>query len=145
MSFLKHLRERWNNWVGDRDMELAIRQHLSQSGYFGRTARLQNVRLVAVQRPGWLQVLRFEATARLQPAVADDESPDAEAEYHDLCGLVRSDARKDSTTVRVFRDEDARRRLFAQWSEDLICLRGAQGLSYTKAEQQVHTNTIRRN
>ncbi len=59
---LRNLRERWNDWCGDREMELAIRKHLNENGFFGGTATLRNVRLVAVQRPGWLQVFRFEAT-----------------------------------------------------------------------------------
>ena len=60
-ELLGNLRKRWNDWCGDREMELAIRKHLTKNGFFGGTAKLQNVRLVAVQRPGWLQVFRFEA------------------------------------------------------------------------------------
>lgn len=139
---LRNLRERWNDWCGDREMELAIRKHLNENGFFGGTAKLQNVRLVAVQRPGWLQVFRFEATARVRPnEPADNEPADEAAEqeldpkpnqppqYRQLFGLVRDDIRHKMNSVQVFEDEDQRRELFAKWSEDLICLRGAQGLS----------------
>ncbi len=140
IEFLQHLRQRWNDWCGDRDMELSIRKHLSENGFYGGTARLRNVRLVAVQRPGWLQVFRFEATARLQPAGSaaapnpgfdsqSDDSPDAEAEYRELFGLVRDDIRHKINSVRIFEDESERRALFARWSQDLICLRGSHGLS----------------
>ena len=86
IELLKNLRQRWNDWCGDRDMELAIRKHLSENGFFGGTAKLQNVRLVAVQRPGWLQVFRFEATARLrvddsQGQGMEDRGPDPEPQY----------------------------------------------------------------
>ena len=140
IGFIKHLRQRWNDWCGDRDMELAIRKELTENGFYGGTAKIKNVRLVAVQRPGWLQVYRFEATARVQPAgptmaqdsesvEPTDESPDAEPEYCDLFGLVRDDIRHKIHNVRLFQDQNGRRELFARWSEDLICLRGAQGLS----------------
>ena len=128
LSLLKHLRDRWSNWVGDKDMELAIRKQLTAKGYFGNTAKLRNVRLVAVQRPGWLQVFRFEATARVNPSheyAEADETPI----YHELFCLVREDARKNETTVAAFQSEDDRRERFREWSEDLICLRGAQGLN----------------
>jgi len=133
MSWIKQLRERWNNWVGDHEMELAIRRHLTSNGYFGGTAKLQNVRLVAVQRPGWLQVFRFEVTARVRPPEMDADEADPDAEYHDLFGLVRDDARKNLNSIRVFADESERRELFTRWSEELICLRGAQGLVETRS------------
>lgn len=128
MGWLEHLRKRWNDWCGDREMELAIRRHLTDRGFFGPTATLKNVRLVAVQRPGWLQVYRFEASARVRPEEVRDDCPDAQAEYRELLGLVRDDIRYNVSIVRTFSSEIERRELFAVWSEDLICLRGAQGL-----------------
>lgn len=129
IGWVKHLRERWNDWCGDHDMEVAIRQHLSDNGFFGGTAKLRNVRLVAVQRPGWLQVFRFEVTARQRPTDATGDSLEGEPVYCELFGLFRDDIRHKVNSVRVFNDEVQRRELFQRWSEDLICLRGAQGLS----------------
>ena len=127
IAFLKHLAQRWNDWCGDAEMEKSIRQHLTDNGYFGQTAKLSNVRLVAVKRPGWLQVFRFEADVRLRPIEVDD-APEPEPVYHSLFGLVKDDIRHNINTIRVFDDQDQRRELFGRWSEDLICLRGAQGL-----------------
>ena len=127
-GWVEHLRQRWNDWCGDREMEVAIRRHLNDAGYFGSTAKLKNVRLVAVQRPGWLQVYRFEATVRLRPDDAVEDRPDPDAVYRELLGLVKDDIRYNIHTVRTFLGEAERRELFANWSEDLICLRGAQGL-----------------
>lgn len=129
LAWFKHLQQKWNDWCGDHDMEVAIRKHLSVNGYFGRTAKLRNVRLVAVQRPGWLQVFRFEATARVASEGQNDDIPDLEPEYHLLYGLVRDDIRHKINVVRVFRSEAQRRDLFARWSDGLICLRGAHGLN----------------
>lgn len=126
-SFFSQLRERWNDWCGDSEMEAAIRRHLSENGYFGQTAKLKNVRCIAVQRPGWLQVFRFEAIVRVRIDV-DDDAPEPEAVYHQLFGLVRDDIRHNINTIRVFDEEAERRELFGRWSEDLIRLRGAHGL-----------------
>ncbi|QDT03178.1 hypothetical protein K227x_15600 [Rubripirellula lacrimiformis] len=126
-SFLKHLRQRWDDWCGDRDMEMAIRRHLNQNGFFGQSAKLKNVRCVAVQRPGWLQVFRFEASVRIRLESSDDQ-PDPPPQYRDLFGLVRDDIRRQINTVRVFDDPQQRQELFARWSDGLICLRGAHGL-----------------
>ena len=128
IGWLQHLRQRWNDWCGDYDMEVAIRKQLSDAGFYGATAKLRNVRLVAVQRPGWLQIFGFEATARVRPP-ANPDAPDPQPEYRELFGLVRDDIRRGISNVRVFQGEDERRELFADWSEDLICLRGAQGLT----------------
>ena len=116
-------------------MEVAIRRSLTSDGFYGNGAKLKNVRLVAVQRPGWLQVYRFEARVRVKPDGANetetdihDSQPDAEPEYQELLGLVRNDARTSGHDVRVFIDENDRRQVFADWSDEMICLRGAQGL-----------------
>ena len=129
LGWIKHLKERWENWTGDRDMEIAIRKHLCKEGYFGHTAKVQQLKLVAVQRPGWLQVFRFEVIARVRPEIESDDQPDAAAEYHTLYGLVRDDIRHDVSDIRVFESESDRRNLFSRWSDGLICLRGAYGLA----------------
>lgn len=126
-GWIKHLMERWANWTGDKDMENAIRAHLTDHGYFGRMAKIEAVRLVAVQRPGWVQIYRFEATARIQQE-SDDNRPNPEASYAQLFGLAKEDARKQACEIRTFTDPDDRRGLFADWSDGLICLRGAHGL-----------------
>ena len=127
LAFIKHLRKRWEDWCGDHEMETAIRKHLTQNGFFGGTARLRNVRLVAVQRPGWLQVFRFDATVRVRPE-EEHEGVDPEAEYREVFGLVKDDIRHKLNTVRFFEKEDERIELFARWSDGLICLRCAHGL-----------------
>lgn len=126
-SWFEHLKQRWNDWCGDRDMEIAIRKHMTDSGFYGQTAKIQNVRLVAVQRPGWLQVYRFEAMVRAKP-VNEHESEPSEPQYRYVSGLVKDDIRFKVQTVRTFTSERDRRACFAQWTDGLICLRGAQGL-----------------
>jgi len=136
-AFLNEIRQRWSNWSGDHEMENAIRRHLSDNGYFGGSAKLRTVRLAAVQRPGWLQVFRFEATARVSGdgssdsapvAVETDESSELPAIYHDLFGLVREDHRHNQTEIRVFRSRDQRTELFGRWSDGLLKLRGGRAM-----------------
>jgi len=137
MNWLKQLQQKWDDWCGDREMETSIRTHLSRNGYFGKTAKFRAVRLVAVQRPGWLQIYRFEAEARVdpdggksiasEPASAESETT-ADRKYHQLFGLVREDHRQNVSNVRVFESESQRKELFDRWSEGLVCLRGAKGL-----------------
>jgi len=129
IDLIKHLRECWENWCGDHEMELTIRQHLTENGFYGGTAKLRNVRLVAVQRPGWLQVFRFDATVRVRPAEEEEGVADPAPEYREVFGLVRDDIRHKINSVQFFEEERERRELFARWSEGLICLRGAHGLS----------------
>ena len=127
MSWLTTLKQKWDDWCGDHEMENNIRRHLTQNGYFGNSAKFKAVRLVAVQRPGWLQVYRFEVTARVDPKTPEEElTPDPE--YRTLFGLVREDRRHHESKVRVFSVEEERMSLFRQWSDGLICLRGAKGL-----------------
>lgn len=128
-SWFQHLKQRWNDWCGDRDMEIAIRKHMTDTGFYGQSAKIQNVRLIAVQRPGWLQVYRFEAMVRMKPQGVEAEDSQSQPQYRHVSGLVKDDIRFRVQTVRTFNSERDRRACFADWSEGLICLRGAQGLA----------------
>jgi len=130
LSWLRSLREKWSSWCGDRDLEVAIRRHLTSNGYFGQTAKLQNVRLAAVQRPGWLQIYRFDALARVRSETSsdDDNAIDKPPTFRQLFGLAREDARSNQSTIRTFELSEARRDLFQEWSVDLIQLRNGRSL-----------------
>jgi len=127
LTWLRSLRDKWSNWCGDRDLEVAIRRHLTSNGYFGQTAKLQNVRLAAVQRPGWLQIYRFDALARVRPETPneDDNVIDSSPTFRQLFGVAREDARHNQSTIRTFESNEARRELFQEWSVDLIQLRNS--------------------
>lgn len=119
------LAERWRNWTGDRDLEVAIRQHLSDRGYRGASAQLKAVKLIAIQRPGWIQIYRFEAVA-IEQTVESDSSPSPQEKPRSLLlyGLVRDDGRAQSE-VETFIHPARRIELFHQWAEGMIKLRGA--------------------
>jgi hypothetical protein len=69
---------------------------------------------VAIQRPGWLQILVFSAKAR--PA-SDGSQPMT------LAGIVRQDERYNRQEIRVFEHAGERNALFESWSEDLVKVR----------------------
>ncbi|GAB5403589.1 MAG: hypothetical protein Aurels2KO_18200 [Aureliella sp.] len=119
LAFWKKLSEKWSNWVGDRDLEILLRSRLKNRGYRGDGARFESVRLVAIKRPGWVQVYSFQAIVRPMQVETDGDGGGEEKLY----GLVRQDERGSRTDVEFFTDPAPRRRLFRDWSEGLITLR----------------------
>ncbi len=116
-------RERWTNWVGDREMELSIRKRLTAAGYYGNTAKLTRVQLVALERPGWVQVYRFEYSAK---KVGQTEMATGEG-WTNGFGVVSEDARKMKSEVRLFQTR-------SQWidglrtaTKDLVTLKRIDG------------------
>lgn len=113
LKLLKRIAVKWANWVGDRDMELAIRDALTRDGLRGKAAKISKVRLVAVKRPGWLQIYSFDAVW-VEDAVETPSPP--------VFGLVRQDERYNRTEVRIHTSVTARNQLLRQWSEGLTRL-----------------------
>ncbi len=114
-KLVQQMIEGWANWIGDSDLECSLREHLVQVGYFGHSAKFQDLRLVAVQRPGWLQVFSFTVWAR--------ETQEQGQQHVQLFGLVRQDERYNRVDIELFEQPNDRNTRFEQWSEDLIRLR----------------------
>jgi hypothetical protein len=113
LSWLKNQITKWSQWVGDRDLELLLRAKLSGRGYLGDSAQFHYMRLVAIQRPGWLQVFSFNVTTRKREG---DES-------RLVFGLLRQDERYRKTEIELFENAADRHRLFSDWSKDLVVSR----------------------
>ncbi len=111
-GILAGLRNRWRHHVGDRPLAAAIHREIVALGYARSTARIRDLRLAAVERPGYRQVYRFEASARDR----DDES------VADLYGVSREDPRSTRIDVKVTASEVDRDRVFAAWSDGMITL-----------------------
>ena len=86
-QFLRTIAHRWASWVGDRDLEIALRKRLESEQFYGDSAAFENFRLVAIQRPAWLQVFGFSAKAKSKSS----------NEFVQLYGLVRQDERSNRT------------------------------------------------
>lgn len=98
--------------VGNKIAEKDLRDWLQKNGYWGRSATIEDLELIAVRRPGWEQVFRFRARAKRQER----------GEWDDLRGLIRDDERY-GTTIRLTRDDAEFDALLAEWSDGLITLR----------------------
>ena len=118
MKFLKRLAAWWDGWVGDRDLEIAIRGAINDLGLRGGSARLSNVRLVAVQRPGWRQIFCFDAAVN----VGTIDVPSLRSYY----GLLLQDERYRKTDIRVFEVPIERLELLDQWAEGMLRLRNVK-------------------
>ncbi|MFG0334939.1 MAG: hypothetical protein ACF8TS_16405 [Maioricimonas sp. JB049] len=101
--------------IGNRVTERDIREFLTLEGYLGAGAQFAELELAAIRRPGWLQIFRFDVTAR-----------HPERGRTKLFGAVRDDERH-QTTIRLFEDRRERDALLAEWSTDLIVLRNGTG------------------
>lgn len=111
--------------IGNRVTEKDIRDWLDQNGFVGRTAKIDDLELHAIQRPGWLQIFRFEATVLKRKADSENDS----AEEYDktfFYGAVRDDERERShaerTKVFLFDDREARQEKLDELSEGLLQL-----------------------
>lgn len=106
---IRELFRKWNDWSGDKEMERAIRRQLDRQGYASRTARLRNFRLIAIQRPGWVQIYSFSAVTK---------TPRDQSEVS-LLGLCKDDGRS-RAEVAFFLNEEERQAKLLEWSEGMI-------------------------
>ena len=93
-----------SNKVAEKD----IRTYLSSNGYFGRSAKFEELELHAIERPGWLQVFRFKVRAKN----VDDQ-------WKLLFGAMKDDERFKLCEIELFENLNRRDHLLANWSEGL--------------------------
>ena len=115
LAYLKNAVKRWADWVGDRDLELALRSYLTEQGFYGDSATFKSVKLVAIERPGWVQIYTFSVRVRSRV------NEDLPAEQ--FFGLVRQDERREKVEPRVFTNSIERESQLDEWSDGLIRLR----------------------
>ena len=107
--------------IGNKVTEKDIRDWLDANGFVGRTAKINDLELHAIRRPGWLQIFRFELD------VLRAEQPDAASQQrHKYFGVVRDDERErvasKRTIVMLFDEEQGRQEKLDELSEGLIQL-----------------------
>lgn len=110
----RHLIERWKNWVGDAELERAIRDELVRQGFPRQGSQLRGTHLYAIQRPGYVQVWSFEV-----------DTQRGGLDVH-LYGAARDDTRNEgrqSAAVIISSDPIEVEQQLAQWSEGLIVRR----------------------
>ena len=100
--------------IGNRVVEKDLRTHLSKIGYAGGSACFENLELVGIQRPGWIQVFSFTVTAR---QMDDDDATK-------LFGVCIDDERTKRFEVVLDADELVRDQQLGQWTQNLLTVRG---------------------
>ena len=106
---IKELLKRWSDWTGDRRLDEAINAELRRQGYAVHAAQTREVRLVAIERPGWVQVHKFRV-----------QTTDRDKNPITLLGLARDDGRKSNIDVLLTIDPKVRASRMNEWSEGLI-------------------------
>jgi hypothetical protein len=116
VKFLARLREwlvsTFHHYVRNGVTEREILEWLKARNYSTDAKRLANVQLFAIQRPGWLQVFRFEVEVR-----------DSEGHPEKLFGALRSDERFGDPTICVFETSSERDDQLHVWSQGMIVRR----------------------
>lgn len=107
---LRELLERWKTWLGDRDLEHAIRNELVRGGYPRQASRIVDAQMVAIERPGWVQVWRFRVETNR------DNEPIT------LHGAARDDGRHGTEVLLSVEPQPVAVQL-ASWCEGLIVRR----------------------
>lgn len=99
-------------FIANKAAEKDIRDWLSQNGFRGKSAKFTELELHAIQRPGWLQIFRFE----LQAFTADSLQVQ-------LFGAMHADERYGRPKIVVHEDVTMRDEQLADWSAGLITQR----------------------
>ena len=116
-SYLNRFFKQWDDWVGDREMEAAIRQHLSTRGFRGGSAKLSRVRLVFVKRPGWLQIYQFDAETHFR---SEQQQQTETSRVETLLGLVRLDSRSQQPPqIELFESSSQRELTLEAWRSEI--------------------------
>lgn len=112
------------NLIGNRVTERDVRKWLDANGYFGSSARISDLELHAISRPGWIQVFRFSVTAKRRPGSPPAFSNNTLAEWDTVFGCVRDDERERrpgrQTQIVSFETVEDRDQQLELWSEGLI-------------------------
>ncbi|MEM6329441.1 MAG: hypothetical protein AAF790_04240 [Planctomycetota bacterium] len=103
------LLKQWLDWTGDADLTRAIRGELRRQQLAVNAAKIREVRLVAIERPGWVQVRRFRV-----------ETLDREKQPLTLLGLARDDGRKNRIEVLLTASRAELGRRLDVWCDGLL-------------------------
>ena len=112
--------------IANRVTELEIRHWLNASGDAGSAARFIELELHAIERPGWLQIYRFEVQVRTS---IESHSGNI-SNWQTRWGVVRDDERcssqADRLQISIYSDRAAQASKLAELSAGLITCRAGQ-------------------
>ena len=114
--------------IGNSVTEKDIRDWLDANGYVGRTARINDLELHAIERPGWVQVFEFRVRAKASPAINEHEGEESEAgtesAWLERFGVVLDDERKHTQALRtqiwIFEEKEQQQAKLESVSEGML-------------------------
>lgn len=83
--------------IRNRVTEKDLREWLDQAGFAGQFANIEELELHAIERPGWIQVFRFEVNVRENQVDAESERP-----WLNRWGVILDDERKRREPTKVW-------------------------------------------
>jgi len=108
--------------IGNRYTEKDLRDHLTNVGYFGRSAKFLRLELVAIERPGWVQVFEFHVHAKTQ-----------DGEWKEHFGVCRTDERGGTFELNLFDGEVEQQTVIGHDTAEMITRnRASRHWSYTR-------------
>ena len=99
-------------FIANRVTEKDLRDWLEQREHYGRSARISELELAAIQKPGWVQIFRFRASAKHK----------TKESWEELRGLIRDDERE-GCEVRLAESEEELDKMFQHWSDGMLVTR----------------------
>lgn len=88
---------------------------MDRNGFYGNSADIRDLELFAIERPGWLQVFRFQVRVKSRE---ESEKP-----WSEMFGVVKDDERRrgdKKTQVEMFPTAQQQADKLEQWSQGLI-------------------------
>ena len=120
--------------LGNRVTEKDIRNWLDKHDFHGKSARIADLELHAIQRPGWVQLYRFRIAARLKDATSAPEEQSSIASKQFKSGIVLDDERirneSQKTQIWIFESELEQAEKLAALSEGMLTCRTGQNGSF---------------
>ena len=108
------------NLIGNKVTEKDIRDWLNQNGFNGQVAKITDLKLFAIARPGWKQLFSFELTAKLNSQ--DEEFEDIHGQH--FWGAVLDDERiknqNQKTQIWLFDSSEAQQTKLAESSVGMV-------------------------
>lgn len=124
-------------FFGNRVTEKDLRSWLTNNGYVGQFAKVDELELHAIKSPGWHQVFRFKIRVKRSQLNESENSLKADSglEWVPLWGVIVDDERKrtsEKTIVFAFEcPEDQQRRLVIESDGLIVPRRPGQQASST--------------
>lgn len=94
--------------IGNKVTERDIRDFLTEKGFLGQSARFYELELVAIERPGWVQIFQFQVSVKRK-----------EGPWQEVYGVVRDDERN-KTDIAIFETAEEQQKKIELWSTGFI-------------------------